>query len=166
MIEVGRIAAAHGVRGALRLSIGAGTEEVFVPGRTVFLGSPKENGQAFAVKSVSRHNKGLLVYLEGIATRDEAEELAGRLVRVERDCLPGLEKGEYYWFEIIGLEVFTKDGGRLGIVTEIIETGANDVYVVSDEETKAEILVPALEWVIAAVDLDNKRMVVDLPEGL
>ena len=166
VIEVGQIAGVHGIRGAIKLSAGSGPEEIFAPGETIFLGGGQECGAPFVIESALRHKKALLLYLRGVTTRNGAENLVGRSVRVQRDRLPRLEQGEYYWFEIIGLEVFTTGNKRLGVVTEIIETGSNDVYVVSDEHSGSQTLVPALEWVIAAIALDEKKMVVDLPQGL
>jgi 16S rRNA processing protein RimM len=78
--------------------------------------------------------------------------------------LPGLEVNTYYWEDIIGLSVYAEDGVFLGRVESIIQTGSNDVYVVKDG--KSEILVPAMESVVLKIDLDQKRMKVNLPEGL
>jgi len=79
-----------------------------------------------------------------------------------------LEEGVYYWSDLIGLSVFTVDDTYIGRVTSIIQTGSNDVYVVTndDGEKPADILIPALEWVVLDIRLDQKIMRVDLPEGL
>ena len=78
--------------------------------------------------------------------------------------LPELDEDTYYWFELIGIEVYTTQGDYLGRITSIFPTGSNDVYVVKDN--KQEMLIPALESVVLDIDLDLKRMRVDLPEGL
>ena len=83
---------------------------------------------------------------------------------IEKATLPEAEQDTYYWHQIIGLDVFTVDGRRLGQVTAILPTGSNDVYVV--REGKKEILIPALESVVVDVDLTAKALRVDLPEGL
>jgi 16S rRNA processing protein RimM len=75
-----------------------------------------------------------------------------------------LPDGEYYQFQLIGLAVETKDGERLGTLRSIFETGGNDVYVV--DCGGKELLVPAIEDVVCEIDLENNRMIVDLPEGL
>ncbi len=78
--------------------------------------------------------------------------------------LPELDEDTYYWFDLIGIEVYTKTEEFLGRIESIIETGSNDVYVV--KKHKKEVLIPALESVVLEIDLEHKRMQVDLPEGL
>ena len=75
-----------------------------------------------------------------------------------------MEKDSYFWFDLIGMAVFTTTGEYLGRLESIIETGSNDVYVVQDG--KEEVLVPALESVVVDVDIEANRMQVELPEGL
>ncbi|MEE8480397.1 MAG: ribosome maturation factor RimM, partial [Desulfobacterales bacterium] len=79
-----------------------------------------------------------------------------------------LEDGSYYWFDIIGLSVFITDGKCIGNVESIFPTGSNDVYVVKNpnNDLDSEILVPALESVVLSIDLKNKKMHVNLPDGL
>jgi 16S rRNA processing protein RimM len=128
------------------------------------------NGEArrYTVKSARPHKKVQLVCLEKIDHIDQAEPLVGSEVYVERADLPPLEKGTYYWSDIIGLSVFTIDGGFLGRVVGVIPTGSNDVYVVSASsgDKQQEVLVPALESVVLDIDLKQKTMRVDLPDGL
>jgi 16S rRNA processing protein RimM len=75
-----------------------------------------------------------------------------------------LENGSYYWIDLIGIEVYTAEDDYLGRIESIIETGSNDVYVVKDK--KKEVLIPALKSVVTDIDLSQKRMQVDLPDGL
>jgi len=84
-------------------------------------------------------------------------------VFVRTDTLPNLPEGQYYHHQLIGLQIVTEQGSRLGKLVEILETGSNDVYVISGEEGQ-EILLPALEGVILAVDLEKKEMRVQPPE--
>ena len=99
-----------------------------------------------------------------VADRDTAETLRGAALYVEKSRLPDLEDENYYWFELIGMEVYTPDGGYLGRLESILPTGSNDVYVVRDADR--ETLVPALASVVKAVDTATGRMEVVLPEGL
>jgi 16S rRNA processing protein RimM len=78
--------------------------------------------------------------------------------------LPELDEDTYYWFELIGIEVYTTEDEYLGRIESVFPTGSNDVYVVKDRQK--EILVPALDSVVIDIDLEHKRMRVDLPEGL
>jgi 16S rRNA processing protein RimM len=81
-----------------------------------------------------------------------------------REQLPPTDEDEYYWFELIGLNVFDSDDRRLGVLEEIITTGANDVYVVRSQN--AEVLIPAIGSVVKRIDLQQGVMRVDLPKGL
>ena len=90
--------------------------------------------------------------------------MVGEWMTVPGASSPALSEGEYFHFQLLGLQVFTEEGERLGRVCEILETGSNDVYVVSGDG--GELLLPALADVIRRVDLAERVMVVDLPDGL
>lgn len=105
------------------------------------------------------HGKGLVVQLAGCNSRDAAEALKGLEVGVYRDQLPGSGNDEYYWRDLVGLQVITKEGRVLGIVDHLIETGANDVLVVKGEQ---ECLVPFIQGqVVEAVDFETREIRVD-----
>ncbi|MDI4662597.1 MULTISPECIES: ribosome maturation factor RimM [Cobetia] len=112
-----------------------------------------------------RHGKGLVAQLEGIDSREAAQELAGAEILLPKQHLPQLEVGEYYWHQLEGLEVVTLDGQRLGKVSTLMETGANDVLVIKpndDSIDEKERLVPYLpDQVVRDVDLTSGRMSVD-----
>ena len=95
---------------------------------------------------------------------DAAEALVGSRLWVDKTTLPDLDDGIYYWFELIGLSVYTTQGRYLGLLESILQTGSNDVYVIRDGEK--EVLLPALASVVQAVDIHQRRMEVILPEGL
>ena len=164
---MGKIVGAHGIKGALKVYSYAESVSSFRPGSSVILKS-EDSEQAFVIAWVKPHHKTVLVAFEGVTNRNRAEELIGLELFMAWDSLETLEEGAYYWSDIIGLSVFTIENEYLGRVTSVIQTGSNDVYVVKDEEGQdsAEILVPALEWVVREIDLDQKVMRVDLPEGL
>ncbi len=103
--------------------------------------------------------KGFVAHIVGCDDRDEARRYIGAEIVVERDALPPLPSGEYYWRDLIGLDVVTTAGVVLGRVDHLIETGANDVLVVKGER---EILIPYLmDKVIKQVDLENQQLLVD-----
>ena len=111
------------------------------------------------------HQGAVLLKLAGCDDRDAAEALRDLLVQVAiEDALP-LEEGEYWLYQILGLEVWTTEDELLGVVREILETRANDVYVVQDRGGR-QVLVPALDSVVLDIDLEAGRMLVALPEGL
>jgi len=103
--------------------------------------------------------KGLIAHLQGIDDRDEAQALAGCPVGVYRDQLPTLTAGEYYWLDLIGLEVITVDAVSLGKISYLLETGANDVMVVQGERERW--LPWLLDSVVKKVDLDKRVVHVD-----
>lgn len=102
-----------------------------------------------------------IIKLEGVEDRDQAEAIRGRIIRVERPGIPPAPEGAYYDFQIIGLSVVTTDGRDLGRVTEILRTGANDVY-----ETESGALIPAVAHVVTEIDLEQGRIVIEPMEGL
>ena len=134
--------------------------ERFDPGQTVHIGP-----NAFRVSSFTPHGYGhALLQLDGVTTRDAAQQLVGQAVTVPETAAPFLEEGEYFHFQLLGLYVLTEEHEELGQITEILETGSNDVYVVSGPG--GEVLVPALADVVLEVRLDEGQMIVDLPDGL
>lgn len=159
-VIVGRVASAHGVSGAIRVSVLSDVPHRFDPGQTLHIvdrtyqitdSSPAPNGQ-------------VILRLKDIDTVDAAKRLVGQSATVPQSSVPPLQEGEYYHFQLLGLKVLTDDGECLGRVREILETGSNDVYVVSGES--GEVLIPALTDVVLEVRLDQGCMVVKLLEGL
>ena len=112
------------------------------------------------------HKRLILFTFEGITSRDGAEALNNAEILIERSALPDLEEGEYYWTDIIGLDVFCINETYLGSVESVIPTGSNDVYVIKNRENGRETLVPAIHSVITEIDIEKSIMRVDLPEGL
>jgi 16S rRNA processing protein RimM len=122
--------------------------------------------QPFAIRRIRRRDEAmLLIQFEGINDRNAAESLREEMVYVHIDNAVPLEEDEYYLYQIEGIKVVTSDGEELGQITDIIETGANDVYVVTTPDG-AEHLIPAIEDVIQSVDVAEGLMVVRLLDGL
>ena len=159
-IIVGQVLQAHGVLGQIRVQVLSDVPERFDRGQTVHIGPG-----VFRISSStpSGHDHALL-QLDGVTTRDAAQLLVGQAVTVPISAAPSLEEGEYFHFQLLGLRVFTEDREELGQITEILETGSNDVYVVSGPS--GEVLVPALADVVREVRLNDGLMIVDLPDGL
>ncbi len=110
------------------------------------------------VSEAAVHGTMVVARLDGCNDRDAAAGLKGKDVAVPRDSMPENKTGEYYWSDLLGLEVMTLDAVKIGFVTKILETGANAVLVVQGEK---ELLVPFIEGVIAGVDLGAGKVVVD-----
>jgi 16S rRNA processing protein RimM len=167
-LPIGKIIGAHGVKGALKVYSYAESFSIFKPGIRIHLKNTNTTEKTYLIRWAKPYKRILRLCLQGISTRDQAESLVGSEMFIERAKLPRLDNGTYYWADIIGLSVFTKNGRYLGRVESIIPTGSNDVYVVKDTkvDSSTEILIPALEAVVMAIDVEHKIMHVDLPEGL
>ena len=163
-ILIGRLVGAHGIRGGLKLISYAESLDVFAADRPILTVDPTGVEAAYEVLEIRPQGRAAVLFLAGITHRSQAEALAGCDLFIDKAMLPALAEGTYYWADLIGLEVVSVDGRRLGRLESIFETGSNDVYVV--KRTNKEILVPALKSVVKAVDLKARRMEVDLPEGL
>jgi len=165
---VGKITGVHGLKGDLKVHSYAETLDVYRAGHSILVRSPDKAERAYVIERAKPHKKVVLLSLRGISTIQSAEDFIGSDLFVKKGSLPELEKGTYYWFDIIGLSVFLKDNTFIGNIESIIPTGGHDIYVVkcSDKNEGREILIPAIETVVIAIDLENKRMTVDLPEGL
>jgi 16S rRNA processing protein RimM len=167
-LPVGKIVGAHGLMGNIRVHFFAESAELFEPGCRILVKTDADLETMYEIDWAKPHSRNVLMSLKGIDNRHSAESLVGSELFFEKSMLPELEAGTYYWEDIIGLAVYTTGGTYLGKVESIIETGSNDVYVVSDQnqEPRKEILVPALESVVLEIDINSRIMRVDLPEGL
>lgn len=160
-LVVGQIVAARGVQGEVKVRIESEQPERFYALKRVYLG---EGLHPFQIRRARLHKGQALLQLGGIDGREAAEEWVGAYVYVHVDDALPLEKGQYYFFQIQGLEVRTADGERLGRIVDILATGANDVYVIRG--AGQEILLPAIPEVILEVDLEQGTMTVQLIPGL
>ena len=126
----------------------------------------KKGAKQHSVKVVEgkKQGKGLVALTDGIEDRTQAEELIGSEIWVDKDQLPNLEKGDYYWHQLEGLEVFNEAGEFLGEVSHLFETGANDVLVVKASEKSIddmERLIPHVEKeIVLEIDLEERRILV------
>ena len=163
-VLIGKIVGVHGIKGTNRFKSYAESLSVFEPGRSMLIRDNRSREKRVEVNWVKAHTRTPLIAFKGVADREGAEALIGADMFIPETELPALDEDTYYWFELIGLEVYTTEEDYLGRITSIFETGSNDVYVVKDK--KQEVLIPALESVVVDIDLELKRMRVDLPEGL
>ncbi len=132
----------------------------------VFFG---DNYKTLQIKKVWYHKKFVILQFKGIDNMTEAEKLKGGVIKIPKDKALPLEEDEYYLSDLIGLNVLEEDGKSIGKVKDVLFTGANDVYVVSDDidnNSKKEILIPAIKQCILNVDVANGTIKVKLPEGL
>jgi 16S rRNA processing protein RimM len=158
LICVGHILGSQGIKGWVRVFSNTSPRENIVSYSTWFI----EQGnvrKATAVQEGRRQGKNVLARLEGVEDRTQADELTGCRIFINPQLLPRLEAGEYYWSDLVGLAVETVQGEPLGVIASMMETGADDVMVLSGER---ERLIPfVIDQIVTEVDLDKRRLVVD-----
>jgi 16S rRNA processing protein RimM len=159
---VGFLRRPHGLRGEIIMDLHTDFPERLRSGRKIFVG---EEHKPMTLASARTHAKGMLVKLKGVETPEEAGQFRNQWIYVKAADMPALPEGQIYQHELLGFKVVDESDNPLGELVEIIETGANDVYVVKDESGK-EILLPAIPSVILNVDPDRRLMRVHLLEGL
>jgi 16S rRNA processing protein RimM len=162
-LHIGSVVGVHGIKGHLKVVSFAETITPFSAGSTVAVQTGTGSVQEFTIREVRPHKNILRVALEGVETREDAENLVGARFVVDRADLPEPEAGSWYWCDLIGLAVYAGDA-CIGRVAGLFETGSNDVLVVADEES--ERLIPAIDSIVQKIDLENQIMQVELPEGL
>ncbi len=164
-----RILRPHGVRGDFVVQIITDFPERMNDLDVVYVGADPSDARRLTEQHVTwarRHRGGQwLLHLDGIDDRDQADHFRSQYICVSlADAVP-LEEDEVYLFQVIGLDVRTVAGEDLGKVVDIIETGANDVYVIRGD-TYGEVLIPAIQSVIRSINVEASVMTVDLPAGL
>jgi 16S rRNA processing protein RimM len=162
-LAIGQVIRAHGLRGEVSMRVLTDFPERFKTTEWIYLGSPYE-ATAYRLQSFRPHQDNLLLTLEGITNRTQAETLVGQWVQVPLAEATPLPEGRYYLYQLMGLHVQTTAGEPLGVISDVLETGANDVYVV--KHNNQELLLPAIPDVIKQIDMAAGRMVVDLIDGL
>lgn len=162
-VIVGEIRKPWGRVGDILATLYAGDESGLQPGMTAFV-----NGQPAEVLDVHGGGRGgTVLTLSTIRNPHEADAARGAVLEVATDDLPKLPEDLYYHFELLGMTVTSESGETIGELSEVIETGANDVYAVKPEGKDAkEILVPAIQGVILDIDRESRTVKVDLPDGL
>lgn len=161
-LAVGKLRRPHGIRGDLVMEILTDFPERLRPGKPVFVG--EQEHRPMKISKAHQHSGKLLIGLEGIETREQAGELRNQYVFILTRSAPRLPKGEYYHHELLGLKVLDEQGNTLGILAEILETRANDVYIIRSEDAN-DLLLPAVDnEVIIQVDLKRQEMIVRPPE--
>lgn len=155
-VVLGHIAGAHGVKGWVRIHSHTEPRESILEYQPWLVGEAR---RPVAVEQGSRHGKTVIARLEGVESRDDAEALVGETIQVSREAFPELREGQYYWADLVGLEVYNHEGERFGVIHQMLATGANDVMVVRGDK---ERLVPFVYGQsVLKVDLDAGQVVVD-----
>jgi 16S rRNA processing protein RimM len=169
-LAVGQIIGAHGLNGELKVEAYSDFPHRFTPGAILFMG---EDLEPVTISSTRPHKTNLLIVLEEINNRNEAEDVRGLWLYVPEAEAATLEEGQFWIHDIIGLQVVTTDGMQLGTISDVMTTGANDVYVVRQPPDSGatvnqgrDILLPAIADVVEQVDLEQGIMVIRVLDGL
>jgi 16S rRNA processing protein RimM len=159
-LVIGKLRRPHGVSGEMLMDVLTDFPQRLRRKKTVFVG---ERHEPLVIETIRTQDKALLLSFEGITDCDAVGRLRNDLVYIRNVDLPKLPEGEYYYHQLLDLRVVDDKGQELGILTEILETGANDVYVVH-AATGEETLLPVIEGVILNVDLERGEILVHPPE--
>ena len=161
-LSVGFLRRPHGLQGEIIMDLHTDFPERMKIGRKLFIG---EEYQPVTLTSVRPHQSGLLVKFKNIETPEDAGVYRNQWVFIKAKDAPPLPDGQIYQYELIGFNVVDEDDNPLGTLTEVLGTGANDVYVVKDEAGK-ELLLPAIPSVVLELDAGRRLIRVHLLEGL
>lgn len=165
-LVIGRVSRPHGVRGEIRVEIYTELPERFTWLDVVYMSRTPDDPdpRSVSVEGVRFHQGYALLKLDRYDTRGDVEALRGTWLMVPGEQALPLEEGEHYHYQLEGLEVYTDEDVYLGQLTEILETGANEVFVVKGP--RGEVLLPNITDVVQEVDVPGGRMIVHLLEGL
>lgn len=163
-LRVGIISSTHGVRGEVKIFPTTDDLHRFKELKEVFLDTGK-NQIPLEVERVKYFKQFAIVKFRGIDNINDIEKYKGRSIYVERTNATELQEDEYYIADIIGMDIYTEDGRYFGKLQDVMETGANDVYIVKSEQY-GEVLIPAIRQCILDVDIKENKMKVHLMDGL
>lgn len=163
-LRVGVIASTHGLKGEVKVFPTTDDPERFRDLKQVFLDTGNEY-KSLHVAGVKFFKKQVILKFREFQDINEVEQYKGKDLLVTRDQAVPLEENENFITDLIDMEVYTDEGKRLGTLTDVLQTGANDVYVVRTDEGK-EVLLPAIPSCILEVDVEEARMTVHILEGL
>ena len=158
-ITIGEIIAPWGIKGKLKVKAVTDFPQRFTPSSKIYI-----NRQPMTINSTAWHKGKAIIKLNTIDSIEAAQRLQGQPIEIHHSQVYPLPEGQYYHFQLIGLEVWTTQGELLGTVTEILTADSNDNYVVRG--AKGEILIPAIEDVIKSIDLNKGYIVIEPIEGL
>ena len=167
--NVGRIVNTHGIRGEVRVLSSTDFEEIrFAPGSKLAVLKKNEKKPIWVtVESSRKHKNFILLAFEGYNNINLVEPFKEGMLKVTKDQLEDdeLDENEYYYFEIIGCEVFSEEGERIGTVSDILQTGANDVWEIKAPNGKKHY-IPYIEDVVKNIDVEEKKITIHVMEGL
>jgi len=164
LITIGKVVKPFGVKGEMKIEPMTDFPERFTGLTRVYLVSPAGKEVACEVKSARYAGGAPFLLFSGYDSPEKAKAVNGWFIKVPEEEAVRLPEGTYYWFELIGMEVISEDGEKLGTIVDVFATGSNDVYVM--KQGRKETYIPATAEVVRQIDRVAKRMVIRLIDGL
>ena len=160
LVAVGQIFSIFGIKGQVKVRPLSDVESRFTSGNKVIL-----NNQEVLIQKVSKHKWYYILLLDNYNTPEKAKTLKDKYLYIRPSQTPHPQNDTYYYYELIGLSVINVNQEYLGKISNILYTGANDVYVVTNDDNE-DILIPAIKSVIIDVDIKSQQMTIDQPNWL
>ena len=164
-VPMGGVAKPHGIRGEFCIRSYADSPSIFDCVPALYLQDGGRPPRPYKVRAWREHKEFVLLTLEGVNDRDQAEALRGQIVLVREADLPEPEDGEHYLYQLMGCRVRLDNGTDIGVLENFFETAAQDTWVIVDDQGR-EILLPAVDEFVLDIDLDGRAITIDPPEGL
>ena len=163
-LEIGKIINTHGLRGEVKISVWADSPDAF---ETLEYALAKCGGREkkLTVDGVKYQKNNIIVKFREINSIDEAQAYKNSVLYVPKEALGTLPENVYYIADLIDCDVFSEEGEKIGILYDVFSTGSNDVYDIKRENAK-NLLVPIIDGVVKSVDINNKKIVIKIPEGI
>lgn len=163
-LQVGVISSTHGVRGEVKVFPTTDDVTRFRQLKKVYLDTGREM-LPLEIQNVKFFKRFAILKFKGIDNINDIEKYRGKSLMIDREDAVDLDEDEYFIADMIGMKVCTEDGSEFGTLKDVMETGANDVYIIDSLE-HGEVLIPAIRECILDVDMDEERMTIHLMEGL
>jgi len=163
-LQVGVISSTHGVRGEVKVFPTTDDVTRFRQLKKVYLDTGREM-LPLEIQNVKFFKQFAILKFKGIDNINDIEKYRGKSLMIDREDAVDLDEDEYFIADMIGMKVCTEDGSEFGTLKDVMETGANDVYIIDSME-HGEVLIPAIRECILDVDMDEERMTIHLMEGL
>ena len=162
-LEVGKIINTHGLRGEVKIVTWTDSPEGFEELKFC-IAKIRGTETRLDIKNIKYQKNNIIVAFSQLTSIEEAEKLKNAVLLVPREELGELPEGVYYIADLIGCEVFDKNG-KIGDLVDVFGTGSNDVYDIKREGRK-NLLVPIIDGVLQSVDIENKKIIIEIPKGL
>ena len=163
-LEIGQIVNTFGIKGQVKVVPFTDDMTQFDTLKQIYI-EKRKNLELFKIEKTNYHKNMIILKLKGIDTPEQAESLRNCYIKINRKDARKLPEGTYFIVDLIGLDVYTDEEKLLGTLEDIYNAGSSDIYVVRNSEGK-QILLPAIKDVIKKVDIENKKVIVHIIEGL